>query len=146
MMAMTANAGPAVRTLFHTDPQNTSFSRCVVGATGNYDHKRSGLLVLKELKVIMEIAPGDVVFIPSAIVTHGNTAVAPGETRRSLTLYTAGALFRWVDADGRMLNELSRDELASFRDIRIGQAVRRFHECNLTCAEVKAFHLSKGQV
>lgn len=137
MMGVTANAGPAVSTLLHTDPLNASWSRCIIGATGNYDHTRSALLVLKELKVIMEIAPGDIVFIPSALLTHGNTAVMEGETRRSLTFYTAGALFRWVDADGRMLNQLSEVERSEFEQKRREEMKRRFCERNLTVEDLK---------
>lgn len=141
MMAMTANAGPAVRTLPHLDLMNASFGRCIVGPTGSYDHTRSGLLVLKELKVIMEIAPGDIVLIPSALITHSNTSLAAGEIRRSITLYTAGALYRWVDAGGRMLNTLSASELAKFHEFHAWKSQERFKLCNPTHDDLVGTHI-----
>ncbi|KIY61385.1 hypothetical protein CYLTODRAFT_447726 [Cylindrobasidium torrendii FP15055 ss-10] len=40
---------------------------------------------------------GVTVFIPSALITHYNLPIAPGETRYSITQYSAGGLFRWVN-------------------------------------------------
>ncbi|PBK60372.1 hypothetical protein ARMSODRAFT_990947 [Armillaria solidipes] len=54
-------------------------------------------LVLWDLKLIIDFPPGSTILIPSAILRHSNTTIAPGECRYLFTQYTAGGLFRWVD-------------------------------------------------
>jgi hypothetical protein len=40
--------------------------------------------------------PDNLIFFPSACISHENLPIGPTEERMSLTLYTAGALFRWA--------------------------------------------------
>ena len=44
------------------------------------------------------------IIIPSALITHYNTRIAEDETRFSVTQYTSGAIFRFVE-HGCMLNK-----------------------------------------
>lgn len=44
--------------------------------------------------------------MPSAVVEHSNLAVDSEEERLSITQYTAGALFRWVESGSRLLRHL----------------------------------------
>jgi hypothetical protein len=69
---------------------------CGISSGGNYNYKRGGHLWLKQLKLVVEFPSGSSVLIPSAAVTHGNTPIAKGETRYSMTQYAAGALLRWA--------------------------------------------------
>ena len=46
---------------------------------------------------MIEFPPGSTILIPSATLRHSNVAIQPGEKRFSITQYTAGGLFRWVD-------------------------------------------------
>ena len=48
--------------------------------------------------------PGSTILIPSALITHYNIDILEGETRYSVTQYTAGGLFRFVE-HGFKLNE-----------------------------------------
>lgn len=50
------------------------------------------------MKLIVEMGPGDIIFIPSALVTHENIPIGEGEWRRSVVYYSAGGLFRWAAA------------------------------------------------
>ncbi|KAL1657906.1 hypothetical protein GGF50DRAFT_121366 [Schizophyllum commune] len=95
--ATTINYGPRTATLPHKDFSNLPWGWCPITALGNYDPKRGGHLVLWELRLVVEFPPGSTIIIPSSLITHSNTTVGPGETRFSVTQYTAGALVRWVD-------------------------------------------------
>ncbi|EJD39887.1 hypothetical protein AURDEDRAFT_44055, partial [Auricularia subglabra TFB-10046 SS5] len=98
MMSQTTNTGKKTRTPEHVDFKNALFGMCVIAVFGTFDHKKSGMLILRELKVLLPLAPGDIVFIPSALITHGNTDLAADDVRGSWTLFTAGGLFRYRDA------------------------------------------------
>lgn len=96
--AATANFGPRTFCLSHRDLKNLAFGLCVIIALGKFDFQKGGHLILHELKLIVEMRPGDIAFIPSAVVSHENVPVAEDETRQSLVFYSAGGLFRWIDA------------------------------------------------
>ena len=49
------------------------------------------------LRLAIEFPPGSTILIPSATLTHSNTAVQSHEARLYFTQYSAGGLFRWVD-------------------------------------------------
>lgn len=56
----------------------------------------------------MEFRPGDVLYVMSALVTHGNIPIREHESRQSWTMYTAGGLFRWLVAGRRTVKSLKR--------------------------------------
>ncbi|KAF8995724.1 hypothetical protein BDZ89DRAFT_910941, partial [Hymenopellis radicata] len=85
---ITVNVGPRTVTDPHRDRANRAPGWCPVSAFGNFDPTQGGQMVLDELKLIIDFPAGTTIFIPSAIVTHSNTAIAAGETRYSLTQYT----------------------------------------------------------
>ncbi len=101
--AATFNLGPRVTTYPHLDHLNFAFGMCAITALGNYDYKKGGHIILWDAKLIIEFPPGSTILIPSAILRHSNVAVAQGETRYSLTQYSAGGLFRWVKCGFRTL-------------------------------------------
>lgn len=70
---------------------------------GPFNSKRGGHLILHELCVIVEMRPGDILFFPSAVINHETVPISPKEKRYSLVWYSAGGLFRWRDAGGRLL-------------------------------------------
>ncbi|RDX40787.1 hypothetical protein OH76DRAFT_1365679, partial [Lentinus brumalis] len=94
--AATFNLGPQAVTYVHLDHLNLAFGLCAVTALGDYDYKKGGHLVLWDAKLIIEFPPGTTILLPSAILRHSNVAIRPGETRYSLTQYSAAGLFRWV--------------------------------------------------
>lgn len=99
--AMTVNFGPQTVCRSHRDLKNLAYGLCAIMVLGDFDYKRGGHLILHEFKLVVEMRPGDIIFIPSAVVTHENVPIAPGETRQSLVFYSAGGLFRWTAAGCR---------------------------------------------
>ncbi|KAF9055454.1 hypothetical protein BDZ89DRAFT_1175919 [Hymenopellis radicata] len=93
---LTVNVGRRTVTEPHRDRANRPPGWCPVSAFGDYDPTQGGQLVLDEFKLIIDFPSGTTIYIPSALVTHSNTDIAPGESRYSITQYTPGALFRWV--------------------------------------------------
>ncbi|KAF9527082.1 hypothetical protein CPB83DRAFT_429994 [Crepidotus variabilis] len=93
------NFPPNVRTFRHRDVRNLPYGMCAIHALGDFEHKSGGHLILWDLKLIIEFPPGAMVIIPSATVNHSNVPVALGQKRASITQYTAGSLFRYVDND-----------------------------------------------
>lgn len=67
-----------------------------------------------EPKIVFEFRPGDVLIMMSAIITHGTAPLRRDETRMSWTCFTAGGLFRWHAAGGRLVSELTEDEYAEY--------------------------------
>ncbi|KAJ7935041.1 hypothetical protein B0H13DRAFT_2305195 [Mycena leptocephala] len=72
--AVTFNLGPDTVTAEHRDSHNLAHG----------------------LKVVIEFPSGSTMGILSGALDHGNTPIAKGETRYSMTQYAAGALFRWA--------------------------------------------------
>lgn len=106
--SMTTNTGPKVVTPMHADLKNKLEQWCIIQIFGNFNHRRHGLLVLQEPKLMLQLKRGDIVFIPSALITHGNTEVPDSETRRSWTFFNAGGLFRFRDAGFRTAKGMER--------------------------------------
>lgn len=95
--SMAFNFPPSVRTIKHRDVRNLPYGMCAIHALGSFDHRAGGHLILWELKLIVEFPPGAMVLLPSATVTHSNVPVPAGGQRASITQYTGGELFRFVD-------------------------------------------------
>lgn len=70
------------------------------------------------------------IWIPSAAFTHYNTPlVTGGAVRGSAVFWTGGTMFQHFELDGRMVSELSRDELLLYRlgkAARISEGIARF--------------------
>ena len=90
----TVNLGPQTITPLHLDSENLSYGICVISSFGKYDWRKGGELFLLEPNVLLQMRPGDVVLMPSALITHGNMPLSsPSEVRYSITMYSAGRLF-----------------------------------------------------
>ncbi|THU79111.1 hypothetical protein K435DRAFT_823949 [Dendrothele bispora CBS 962.96] len=113
---ITVNFGPRTRTRIHTDAKNTAHGMCAVTALGNFDSKLGGHIVLWDLKVVLEF--------PSALLLHSNVGVQAHETCYSLTQYTAGGIWRWLDAGGRTESQLNQGELADTLVLKNGRRER----------------------
>lgn len=117
--ATTYNLGPRTVCYRHLDFANLPFGWCAVTALGDYNYTTGGHLILWDAHLVLEFPPGTTVLIPSAIISHSNTTIAPHERRFSFTQYTAGALFRWVDNGFQrsidFLESLDDDALAEHR-------------------------------
>ena len=106
-MASTVNLGPQTVTLPHYDAKNLATGLCGIMPFGSFDSSKGGHLGLHEPRVVLELAPGLVVPMPSAVIQHSNLPVVEG-TRYSITTYTAGQLFAWMESGGP-LKSLSPD-------------------------------------
>ncbi|KZV98819.1 hypothetical protein EXIGLDRAFT_606643 [Exidia glandulosa HHB12029] len=149
MHGITINTGKRVATPMHVDFKNTMAGMCVISPFGRFDHTRHGMLVLQELKVIMQVAPGDVVFIPSALITHGNTELGEGETRRSWTMFNPGGLARFEDGGYMTMQDMRRQGGASaVKDFRAMYPLFLDHamSAHMTLEQLKAHHTVPNHV
>ncbi|KAL1658891.1 hypothetical protein GGF50DRAFT_92317 [Schizophyllum commune] len=113
---ITLNFGPQTVCFPHRDYGNLAFGWCAITALGNFDPDKGGELVLWDCKMVIRFPPGSTILIPSAILRHSNTRIRKGERRYSVTQYTAGSIFRWVEhgfqLDEKYYASLSREEAA----------------------------------
>ncbi|KAL1711614.1 hypothetical protein EV715DRAFT_297890 [Schizophyllum commune] len=113
---ITLNFGPKTVCFPHRDYGNLAFGWCAITALGNFDPDKGGELVLWDCKMVIRFPPGSTILIPSAILRHSNTPIRKGERRYSVTQYTAGSIFRWVEhgfqLDEKYYASLSREEAA----------------------------------
>ncbi|KAJ8083319.1 hypothetical protein PM082_009191 [Marasmius tenuissimus] len=101
--------------------------------TGGYDYCCGGHLIVWDLKIVIEFPPGTTILLPSAIFRHSNVAIGKSEKRYSITQYSAGSLFRWVEhgfqLEDSFYDSLTPDELELERrkdDGRWEQALNNF--------------------
>lgn len=52
-------------------------------------------MILHEAKLIVKLSAGRLILFPSACITHQNVPIGVGETRWSITAYSAGGLWRF---------------------------------------------------
>ncbi|PPR07613.1 hypothetical protein CVT24_004166 [Panaeolus cyanescens] len=91
------NIGEQVAAFMHRDCMNCPFGWCAVHALGRFNPMTGGHMLLDDLKLAIEFPPNSLMLIPSAIIKHGNAAVAEGELRASFTQFSPGNLFRFID-------------------------------------------------
>lgn len=94
----------------HRDSENLATGLCVVIPFGDFDPSKDGRLVIKELGLEFELAPGVPIMFPSAMYTHYNTELKTRGLRASLVLWSGASLFQWVDLKGKAVKELSGTE------------------------------------
>lgn len=117
--AATFNFGGNVWTFKHRDFLNWAFGWCAITALGRFDAARSAHLILWEWKLVINFPHAATVLIPSAVITHSNTPVAPGDYRTSFTQYTAGAIFRWVSNGCRTEEEVWREDPERYEQLQM---------------------------
>ncbi|KAF6750834.1 hypothetical protein DFP72DRAFT_817224 [Ephemerocybe angulata] len=91
------NFGPRVACKIHKDSSNALQTFCAITALGNYNPKLGGHLYLKELGIFIQFLPGSTILIPSALLSHANTPVAPHKIRVLFMLFVPGGLIHFVD-------------------------------------------------
>lgn len=94
--AASINLGPKTQCCPHCDWANFAAGQCTVTSLGDFDADKGGHLAFWDLGLVVRFPPGSVIFLPSALVRHSNTPIAPHERRYSFAQYTAGGIFRWV--------------------------------------------------
>ncbi|KAF7295905.1 hypothetical protein HMN09_01134500 [Mycena chlorophos] len=126
--SITLNLGPQTATLPHLDLLNLAWGWCFITALGWFDPTRSALLVLWDLGMAIEFPPGSTIAIPSALLRHSNTSLAPGETRYSLTQFAAGGLFRYAENGFQLQQEFLAGLTAEELEARAEVDAERFRE------------------
>ena len=77
-------------TVPHHDVEEPPITYSCMSCCGDFN---KGGLILYDLKIIVEMNPGDVILFPDSILLHANEAVI-GE-RRSVVCYTSTSLYDW---------------------------------------------------
>lgn len=108
--ALTPNLGPQTVCWPHQDKKDLSNGVCVVLILGSFNHQFGDHIVLHEARLILEMKPGDALFLPSAVSTHETIPIQAGETRYSLVFYSAGCLFSWRDCASRTNKEFAEQD------------------------------------
>lgn len=62
-------------TSMHRDYKNLAWGLCCIGPLGKFDHTTSAQLKLEEVKMIVEVCPHDLFFIPFDTIRHGNASI-----------------------------------------------------------------------
>ena len=94
-VAVEEDDGPAL-TWHHVDNMNKANGICPVFNVGRFDHTKGGHMAFPQLKIVVQFPSGTFILLPSATMVHGNVCLQEGETRDSITFFTAGGLFRWA--------------------------------------------------
>ncbi|KAK0482950.1 hypothetical protein EDD18DRAFT_1084577, partial [Armillaria luteobubalina] len=111
------NFGGNVWTFKHRDILNCPYGWCAITALGRFDHRQGAHLILWELKLFIQFPHGTTIFVPSATITHSNTAPAQGDSRTSFTQFLAGGILRWVDNGFRTEKEMARQDPAAYAEM-----------------------------
>ena len=95
----------------------------MIAVFGDFNCKTSGHFIMHEPKVIVEVAPGDIIFMPSSAITHCNSSLKPHEQRMLVVQYTSGFLFRalWQD-----FKPLPKNETKEEKKVRLEIGIRRW--------------------
>ncbi|THU93777.1 hypothetical protein K435DRAFT_669624, partial [Dendrothele bispora CBS 962.96] len=142
---LTINFGPRTRTHIHTDSKNTPHGMCAITSCGKFNYKLGGHLVLWDLNLVIEFPPGCTILIPSALLLHSNIGVQPNETRYSITQYTAGGIWRWLDGGGQAEEKIRQTDPAEFKRVQERKAGRREEVLKMfvTLDEIAALTVTK---
>ncbi|KZV93180.1 hypothetical protein EXIGLDRAFT_768299 [Exidia glandulosa HHB12029] len=135
----TANTGKQVVTQMHVDFKNTLFGMCVIAVFGKFNHKKHSMLVLKELKFLVQLKHGDIIFIPSALATHGNTVLTPTDIHRSWTMFNSGVLFRYCDTGFCTFESLAPEDAHNMEKM-YPVFFWDYMSSHLTLQELKSYH------
>ncbi|KAK7026682.1 hypothetical protein VNI00_015555 [Paramarasmius palmivorus] len=112
----------AAASVRHTDFGNWAPGWCCVTAIGEFDPDQGGQLILWNVGLRIRFPPGCSILFPSAVITHSNEPIRPGEKRYSIVEYSAGGLFRWVyngfQTDEDLLKGLKGKELERWKTER----------------------------
>lgn len=142
--ATTYNFGPCTVCYEHIDPGNLAYGMCSVTPFGRFDHTKGGHLILWDCRLVIQFPAGSTILLPSAVVAHSNTSIQPDEERYSFALYSAGALFRWVEngfqrsaAYYTSLTEAEKEsvEARNLARWKFGLSLLPVIEVNSTCVE-----------
>lgn len=140
--AFGVNFGPRTVCFDHCDSSNSPGVPCAVTALGDYDPRRGGHLVVFDLKLVIEFPPGTTILLPSGSLRHGNTRIAPHETRTSFTQYCPGGLLRFSTYGMKNWRDLNDEE----RACRARQAADGWAETLGRFSRIESLHADRMQL
>ncbi|KAA1471495.1 hypothetical protein DENSPDRAFT_858967 [Dentipellis sp. KUC8613] len=108
--SVTFNLGPKTECIDHNDSGNAPDVPCAVTSLGDFNADDGGDIYLWDLKLCIRFPAGSTLLLSSAAMRHGNTPIADGEHRYSITQYCAGGLLRWVRLGFRPAHTVSARE------------------------------------
>ncbi|ESK82361.1 hypothetical protein Moror_12217 [Moniliophthora roreri MCA 2997] len=112
----------------HADYSNWAPNWCCITAIGDFNPDTGSHLLLWNIGIKICFPPSCSILFPSAIITHLNIPVQPGERWYLIVEYSAGGLFRWVynghkmdedflaTADEKMLEKWNKDRGHQWKD------------------------------
>lgn len=106
--AISVNLKKSQGTFPHLDDKNSQQDMCGVTPTGTFDSTKGGHMILWELRLVIQFPAYSTIFLPSSLITHGNTPIAAGEERASFVFYTAGGLHMFRDLGMSTLANLKK--------------------------------------
>lgn len=111
-----------VITLGHIDLAN--FGVCLVIPFGDFDPEAGARVVLEELGIEVEVAPGVPLIFPSALYYHYNTALEKAGFRNSFVAWMGGSLVQWYKLGGMAFADLCAECQKKYRS-KAGRADRK---------------------
>ncbi|TFY65590.1 hypothetical protein EVG20_g5498 [Dentipellis fragilis] len=126
--SVTFNLGPKTECIDHNDCGNAPDVPCTVTSLGNFNSDNGGDIYLWGLRLCIRFPAGSTLLLSSAGIRHGNTPIAEGERRYSITQYCAGGLLRWVRLGFRPAHVVSARErlrLEGTHEERLGAVLGR---------------------
>jgi hypothetical protein len=89
---------------------NLAHGWCAVVALGRFQPQFGGHFIIHNLELLFPFPPGSVVLFPSAFLWHSNVPIRPEDQRASITYYSGGNLFRFIDNSFMMETELEKKD------------------------------------
>ncbi|KAF7776560.1 hypothetical protein Agabi119p4_4953 [Agaricus bisporus var. burnettii] len=125
-----SNYPPRAYTAPHRDVMNLAFGWCAVFALGSFDATHGGHLVIHNLRIAIEFPHASCILLPSSILWHSNVPIASGEQRASLTFYTPGCLFRFIDNHFFVEKNLEKVHYDEWRRLQEEKIERKSYACD----------------
>ncbi|PPR07287.1 hypothetical protein CVT24_010057 [Panaeolus cyanescens] len=140
--ATSVNVGGQVCCYKHRDCRDLAFGWCAITSFGHFNPHHGGHFVLWELKMVIEFPRGSTILVPSAAFHHSNTMIDSSEKRLSITHYTTGGLFRWVEngymSEKQMLHTdpLRYSAMNELKLTRFKKGLAMYSTIDELCAEI----------
>lgn len=104
----TLNVGRQCICEIHVDGCNLAGRVCLVAPFGEFDHLKGGHLILHELRIIVSLPSGSMIFFPSGLISHENIPISVHESRRAFTAFSPSAMFQWIDSGFKSVSDAPR--------------------------------------
>ena len=139
----TFNLSPQSVSTPHTDHNNLAQGWCSITPLGTFDPMLGGHLVLWDFGVAIQFPPGATALIPSALITHSNTKVQPGEVRYSIVQYASDRIFQWANNSNSTNTAWLKQATPQDMEARMKEQERRWRDAAASYSTLQ--ELSKAE-